>query len=165
MDDEIGSAQLSKFTGVSERTLRDWMAKGIVPRGGLAESIRAVVAHYRNQVEEMRLSPGQVKTNLNEEKTRLTKAQADKVELEISEREGLLVNAEEVKTAWASYVTACRSRLLSLPVRVALEVAPLTDPNQIQALIGLLVGEALNELASDDFVDGSRPIADDGEII
>ena len=60
--------------------------------------------------------------DIAEEKTRLTKAQADKAEFEVSELEAELIPATKVQETWIEYVANVRAKLLALPSRVAHQV-------------------------------------------
>lgn len=90
------------------------------------------------------------------ERTRLTKAQADKTELEVAEFSGELVRADEVATAWGEKYAAARSRLLSWASKVATRVAPPGKVADVQALAQETVYEALNELAGDGLPERTR---------
>lgn len=81
------------------------------------------------------------------EKTRLTKAQAEKEELAIAQRKGELVESAEVVRAWANLVMACRAKLLSLPTKLAYELASESNPNVCLDLLTSAIDEALQELS------------------
>lgn len=57
--------------------------------------------------------------DLNTERARLTKAQADKTELEVAVLRGEQIPAETVAASWQDQVMAARARLLSFPATVA----------------------------------------------
>jgi len=90
------------------------------------------------------------------ERTRLTKAQADKTELEVAELAGELVRAEEVAQAWGEKIGAAASRLKSLPSKLAQRVAAPGKTAEVQALAQDAVFEALNELAGDGLPERTR---------
>ena len=56
--------------------------------------------------------------DLNDERTRLTKAQADRAELELQEKENELISTDVIKTIWSDYVANVRSKLLALPSKL-----------------------------------------------
>lgn len=90
------------------------------------------------------------------ERTRLTKAQADKTELEVAELAGELVRTEEVSTAWGEKIASARARLLPFPSKIAQRIAPPERIAEVQALAQDVVYEALNELAGDGLPDRAR---------
>ena len=90
------------------------------------------------------------------ERARLTKAQADKTELEVAELRGELVRAPVIGLHWQAMVAAMRAKLLSLPSKVAPQVAGPDSLSRTQELIQASVHEALAEIAGDGFPDDVR---------
>ena len=85
--------------------------------------------------------------DIAEEKTRLTKAQADKAELEVSSLEGELIPAQLVQDTWADFVASIRAKLLGLPSKVAHQVLIAENYQDAELIIKDQVYEALDELA------------------
>ena len=83
------------------------------------------------------------------ERTRLTKAQADKAEMEAQQLRGELVRADLVVLEWADMIGAARARLLALPSAIAHRIAPPGKTAEAMALAKEAVNEALTELAGD----------------
>ena len=57
--------------------------------------------------------------DITEEKTRLTRAQANKAELDVEVIEGKLIPTDLVMETWINYISNCRAKLLGLPNKVA----------------------------------------------
>jgi phage terminase Nu1 subunit (DNA packaging protein) len=149
----LTSRAIGQHCGIPERTIRDWQAKGIVPKtADLGVAVQAVIAHYKQQIREIAESSGDDDA-LKAEKIRLTRAQADKVELELSVRQGELVEARQTVLVWSRYLLACRSRLLGLPSKFAYELSGMTDPVIVQQILEEGVDEVLQELGSGEFVE------------
>ena len=72
---------------------------------------------------------------LQREKTRLTKAQADKAELEVSELEGKLIPATLVQETWQDFVANVRAKLLGLPSKLAHQVIATDDYAEAEKLL------------------------------
>lgn len=87
--------------------------------------------------------------DIAEEKTRLTKAQADKAELEVSELEGQLIPAQLVQDTWTDFVANARAKLLALPSKIAHQVIAMDKYAEAELLIKENVHDALSELAED----------------
>lgn len=85
--------------------------------------------------------------DIAEEKTRLTKAQADKAELEVSELEGQLIPAQLVQDTWTDFVANARAKLLALPSKIAHQVIALDKYAEAELLIKENVHDALLELS------------------
>jgi|TARA_R100001460_G_scaffold98322_1_gene141143 phage terminase Nu1 subunit (DNA packaging protein) len=94
--------------------------------------------------------------DLNEERTRLTKAQADRAELELQEKEGVLISSDVIKTIWSDYVANVRSKLLALPSKLGHLTQAAESYAEAEAIIKEAVYECLEELSED----ATEPIQD-----
>jgi phage terminase Nu1 subunit (DNA packaging protein) len=75
-------------------------------------------------------------------------AQAELAELELAEREGSVVEVARVRADVISKFTLVKSRILSVPARVAQRLPRIGS--EVVSLIDDLLREALEELATDD---------------
>lgn len=89
-----------------------------------------------------------VSADYHEERSRLTKAQADKAELEAAVMAGKLVEVEQLTQAWEGMLSSMRAKLLAIPSKLAPVVADEDEPGVVQDLIDNYMREALEELAS-----------------
>jgi phage terminase Nu1 subunit (DNA packaging protein) len=87
--------------------------------------------------------------DLNEERTRLTKLQADKAELELQEKEADLISTDIVKSIWTDYVSNVRSKLLALPSKLGHLTQAAETYAEAETLIKEAVYECLEELSED----------------
>ena len=87
--------------------------------------------------------------DLNEERTRLTKAQADRAELELQEKEADLISTDTIKTIWSDYVANVRSKLLALPSKLGHLTQAAETYAEAEAIIKESVYECLEELSED----------------
>ena len=85
--------------------------------------------------------------DLNEERTRLTKAQADRAELELQEKEADLISTDTIKTIWSDYVANVRSKLLALPSKLGHLTQAAETYAEAEAIIKESVYECLEELS------------------
>ena len=83
---------------------------------------------------------------LEEEKLRLIKCQADKIEIENAKTLGELVEAKTVLRTWGDYVVSCKAKLLGIPSKVAQELSSIEDPNTIKEVLTDYIIECLEEL-------------------
>ena len=116
--------QLAEWMRVSGRqvrtVLREAGVRAVRGRGyPLSEVVRAL--HWRRADRESRTS------ELTAQEARLKKAQADLRESELAERRGYLVHVTVLSQAATEFVGAHKSRLLSLPARVAPALAFVTE--------------------------------------
>ena len=84
--------------------------------------------------------------DIAQEKTRLTKFQADKAELEVNQLEGQLIPAQLVQDTWTDFVANVRAKLLGLPSRIAHQVIALETYPEAEQLIKENINDALSEL-------------------
>ncbi len=66
--------------------------------------------------------------------------------LDLEEREGKLVNAEDVRAKWAQIVTISRNKVLGLSSKIKERIPSLTTEQM--KLIGDLIEETLEDLAN-----------------
>lgn len=85
--------------------------------------------------------------DIAEEKTRLTKAQADAAELKVSELEGALIPANLVIDTWTDIAAIVRVRLLGLASKIAHHVIAVKTYQEAELIINNEVYETLQELA------------------
>jgi hypothetical protein len=95
--------------------------------------------------------------NGREQEARYKKLQGDRLELEMAERAGKLVLAEDVTAAWLNIVARVKMRLRGIPTKLAPLVHGAKDVYTVQQTLEDGVAEALDEL-SEDWVE-----ADDDE--
>ena len=84
--------------------------------------------------------------DVQEERARLTKAQADERELMVAKLRGELIDAEDVQRIWSEYIGNCRAKLLSLPTKAAHHVLSVDNYAENRTNAKDLVYEALEEM-------------------
>jgi len=87
--------------------------------------------------------------DITEEKTRLTKAQADKAQLDVAVLEGKLIPTDMVESTWLNYIANCRARLLTIPTKIAHLILACEDFKDAEKIIKDAIYETLEELAND----------------
>jgi len=81
-----------------------------------------------------------------QEKLRLIKCQADKIEIENAKTLGELVEAKTVLRMWGDYIVSCKAKLLAIPSKAAQELSSIEDPNTIKEVLADYIIECLEEL-------------------
>lgn len=88
------------------------------------------------------------KTDLNDERAKLTRAKREAAEMENRVRKGELMKVGEVEKAYSAMLMNFRSRILALPQKLAPAVASLDgDKQQIQDRIQVELEEVLEALS------------------
>jgi len=87
--------------------------------------------------------------NLEQQRARLAKAQADRQELALRRERCEVLPLDLVASFWQGLVAAARAKLLSMPTRLAPRVVAAKTLPEAEAEIKSQVYEALSELAGD----------------
>lgn len=134
-------SELAEMTGCSTRTVRR-RCEGLPTQPGPKNSILFESAPALDKIYG-----GGSRSELDKERTRLARAQAEKTEIEVEVMRDNLVTHERVEREVSQMIIAARSRLLALPTSLAPLLCHEDDPAQIEALIRDRVHEALTELS------------------
>lgn len=120
----IGAEALADLLGITANRVNALARDGVIPKAGrgkfpLPEAVQSYVAWARINPSGRPPASGA----LNDEKTRLTAAQADRAELQAARDRGELIPLEEVRREWAAIAVDLRARLLAVGPRVASTLA------------------------------------------
>lgn len=88
-------------------------------------------------------------SDLQEERARLTKWQADLAELNYRRKLGELVEVVEVQAVVEREYAMTRTKLLALPAKLAPRLLGLDDPNVAQRIVQTDITEVCSELSAD----------------
>jgi len=143
--------EIAKHLDLTIRPVRDMMTDGRIPKGGSLDECRvAYIRHLRERAARW-VQPNEGSDpptgELELQKTRLTKAQADEKELQVKALRESLIPAEEVELEWSSMIANARAKLLSLPSKAASQVLAAKDRIEAEEILRTMVNEALAELA------------------
>ena len=143
---EIAASHLD----ISVTRFNDLVRQGVLTRQGRAkfdlDAVRIAYIRHLRDVAGGRKSDRDA-PELTAERARLTKAQADKAEMELAAMEQTLVPAEEVENSWINLASSFRSRMIALPGKFAHQCAAMTNAAEVEALLRESIYEALNELS------------------
>ena len=145
--DLCSNAALARVVGLTERTIAGKKGQGSLPvRDGkidLAALIRlgmgaAASGHSGADGEDL---------DLNAERARKAKEEADKLEMQNAQMRGELLARDDVNAAVVGAFARVRARLIGVPSKVAPVVVSMEAPAEAEAAIRGAVYEALKELA------------------
>ena len=153
----VSKKSAAEFFVVSVQALDGWFTAGCPvaqrdAQGRITKVDLADMARWR--IDRAAADSGG--SDLDRERTRLTKAQADKTELEVAELRAELVRTPLIEQHWQGMVAAMRAKVVAIPSKVAPQVASPEDLNRVQELMQAVVFEALAEIAGDAFPDEVR---------
>ena len=159
--DTATADQLGALLDISGRRVRELAAEGVFPRAGgryaVLPSVHAYIADLRTRERSKPAPDPQViaaAMDGRQQRARLAKLQADRVELEIQRERGQLVDAESIKVAYVTLVTQARNRLLAVPGAAKGHMPHLTV-DEVETLEGLIAA-ALEEVADGDDEDDAE---------
>lgn len=150
----VSTTELSTVLGLSLRRVQQLIQDGTIPKTakGKFPLVKAVTA-YIGTINARTPSEASAKVEMDRRtaEARLKAAKARMAELETKELEGKMHRAEDVKAIMEDMVFTIRSAILTLPARLALDVAHTDDPAECQAIIRKEVFEILKELAAHEY--------------
>ena len=148
----LSAGEVGKYLDTSFRNVQNWADNGHVVKVDGKFGLISAFKHQTNQLQQQ-LENHKSKFDVSELKLRKLQAETDKEiaiarirKLEADKMEGLLVDAEQVGTAWKGYVLRCRAKLLSLPNKLALELSGIDNEAEIERILQKTIDEALAEL-------------------
>ena len=112
----------------------------------LIQACKWLINYYRI------LAKGQGSLSLTDERTRLTKINADRKELQLRKEKGEVINTVEAMRLWGGVCQAMRSKILSMPSKLSPLVLGIKTIPEIKEITEKFAREVLNELSNPDFV-------------
>lgn len=150
--EEISTAQAAAIHGVTVRRFNQIVAEDtMLVRSGAGKFSASEFGkwHRRRTLDDAGVQTTGEILDYEAERARLTKAQADKTELEVAQLKGKLIPVDLVVAAWQLLITNAKARLLGIATKIAPVVIAATGLSEIESAIKALVHEALRELAGD----------------
>ena len=148
----VQKREAAAFFGVSVQALDGWFNRGC--------PIAEQDAHGRIKAVDLsamaRWRIGLAEGNLDADRARLARAQAERTELDLAELQGQVVRTDEVVAAWSAEVARARTRLLSLPNKLGPQCRSAATDAAAAGLIEAEVLQALEELSSDGLTERAR---------
>lgn len=136
---------IAKLLDMTPRRVQQLANEGIIPKPkdrGQYEVVPCVVRYIKHIKAMLSGNAGDLMT----EKARLTRAQAEKTEIEISRLNGVLIPLADAERGWSAMVGAFRGKAVTIPPRAA----PLLvgrEESEIERILTDMIFEALAELA------------------
>lgn len=143
----ITAETAAKLLNLTPRRVQQLAKEQIIPKAerGKYELVRIVPA-YIKYLQDRSIGQDAAPTDYHSEKTRLTRAQAEKAEIESLALRGRLVPVDEVKASWSEMVAAARAKLLAMPQRIAQIAIAGTTIREIEESVRNEVYSALADL-------------------
>lgn len=155
--------QAAELAGLSARRLRQLAGDDDPPPVGAAGYPCAEFGVWlkRRNLEGIGFDVDGEICDYEAERARLTKAQADKAELELGKMKREMLPMQEVLEFWQMRLVAMRAKLLALPTKFAPLVIGLARLPLIEEQLRRGVHDALDEMMTEE-IDGHKRDADSG---
>lgn len=147
---------IAKALNITVRRVQQLVQEGVLSKTARGKyNLTECVRNYDNylkqlgqtsQADEYQLDP-EANSDLNKEKLRLTKAKADKAELEMKILEGEYISVNNVEFEWSNLLIAFRSKMLAIPVKFAPRLINITSAATIQRMLEDEIYAGLLELS------------------
>ena len=157
----ITESELAVYLSIAEGRIRKLVSDGHLKRAERGkynkdECLTAYIKYQATLLQSRRKTNEKIEAtaeDYNKERARLTKAQADKHEFDLSVKQGEYVEISQLKNVLSKIITNCRNKLLAIPKKTALEVCGIKKPAEVEELIKKVIYEVLDELVTPDFED------------
>lgn len=141
--------EVAKLLDITERRVSQLVKDGTIPRpnNGDYNLSACVIAYIRFLRKE---NQGGGSASLTDERARLAKMQADKVEHDLKVARGEFIPVKGAAWAWGKVIQQARARLLALPVKGAPLLIGKKSLPEVKETLDALICDALNELTNPD---------------
>lgn len=135
--------------GITVRRYRQLAKEGVVPavvkgKVDFVQAAKGLIEYYR------KLAAGSGDLSLTDERTRLTRIQADRKEIELLKALGELLPVQEAMKAWSAVIMTMKTRLQGSPRKLAPILFGCTKETEIQEILQREIDEICRELAEPD---------------
>lgn len=158
----VNTTAIAKMFNLTERRVRQLVEEGIINRIGhgrfdLIDTVSKYITYLKLSADTF--DESDVAESLDYEKWLHEKAKREKAEIELAHLKNEMHRSEEIEKVLNHMVMAFRSKMLSLPSKMALILVNKNDPKLIEALIERDIHEALKEISEYDpslFIEASE---------
>lgn len=147
--------------GYDESTVRDWKSKGM-PYGKAIDdaiTISWIVDHIIKPLRDT-----DTKEQIEKERLRKLKAEAALSELELQEKQGLVVSTEYLEQVLTEYLFQVKTAMRAIPSRTYLELFAQTDAKDLRDILKEHIDSTLFQLGTMEFeLPEDEEILEDGQ--
>ena len=141
----VSSDDFSKIVNMSPRGVRQWITQGIIPvksqkpyRINVKDGLHAYLAYIKdrkNDGSESSTDDDKAKSEKLRADADISIAKARQEELKLNELKGLLHRSEDVQAMTEDLIYTIRGAIISLPGKLAIDVAKEDNPNKCTEII------------------------------
>ena len=151
----VSEKDLADCLGVSERRIRQMVKEGIAVKVSagkynIKESAKRYIQTMKDKEKKQNQSLEKIKVAQAAETLMHEKLKKRKTELVVNEMEKKLHLASDVEEIWNTMVISAKSRITSIPTKIAPVLVGIEDAKEIQTILRREVNECLNEISNYD---------------
>ena len=147
---KLSLSAISQLLKLTERRIQQLAKDEIIPKAQRGEYEMIPCVHGYIDYLKAKIGREFTAEDLAINRNRLLKAQADLAEIEKQKQEGELIAKQEVKKNWLSILSVLKSKLLSMPNKVAPVVMTYKNVNEVKLILKDKIYETLHEIAGAD---------------
>jgi phage terminase Nu1 subunit (DNA packaging protein) len=154
--DKLSLSAISQLLKLTERRIQQLAKDEIIPKAQRGEYEMIPCVHGYIDYLKAKIGREFTAEDLAINRNRLLKAQADLVEIEKQKQEGELIAKQEVKKNWLSILSVIKSKLLSMPNKVAPVVMTYKNVNEVKLILKDKIYDTLHEIAGADLTQDDK---------
>lgn len=163
----IGTKALGEIFGVDRKWIEDLTNRGILEKQGrgtydLIKNVNLYVTHLKAKGSASEDAKSVVNEKDRQEML-LKSAKREKAEMELQLLKGQLVSTEDVKQVYGGMVLTFRSKMLSMPTKIAPKLIGQQNLITVQDILSEEIYAALRELSNSDVNEFIKPKVDSDE--
>ena len=147
---KLSLSAISQLLKLTERRIQQLAKDEVIPKAQRGEYEMIPCVHGYIDYLKAKIGREFTAEDLAINRNRLIKAQADLAEIEKQKQEGELIAKDEVKKNWLSILTVIKSKLLSMPNKVAPVVMTYKNVNEVKLILKDKIYDTLHEIAGAD---------------
>jgi terminase small subunit / prophage DNA-packing protein len=145
---ELTTKQLSDLFCISDRTVRNWTAKGMPKIAPGKFDGLAAVRWYAENVFMPEAAESRDLLSKAEAERLMLNLKAELLQVEVDKEKGKLVPLEEIKRDWGRIAQAVKTGLYGIPYRLAAILATVDNESEIRKMIKQEVNRSLDEISA-----------------
>lgn len=155
LPETVSTEELASLVGLSGRRIRQLADEGVIRKLDrnqfpLADSLQSFWRHREEEIRAEFEESDCAAASYEKERARLTKAKADKAEIEAALLKGTIHDGAAVAAVVGDMIANFRTKVLSIPNSCAAVVADLSDAESCRSVLDERCREACQELSEYD---------------
>lgn len=151
MAEQLSVSEIAQILMIGVRRIQQLAKEGVIPKtkNGRYELVPAVQGYIR-YLQERSTSTDRAPADYREEKTRLTKVQAEIAEIELAQKRGELASISDFEKATEAVMRTIRTNMMNIPQRAVTRLLGETDETTFKDVLQDEIRQALETTAGSE---------------